>query len=396
MRLGDPGRVARRRGRRAQSARNRCSCPGRHGRLRRGSACGIQHHHVRPGAEDAGDAVLGRSRLPHHLDAAGAEHRRHAGAQRLRVVGEKDLDRLGRTGHAASLAEGTAARHRRRLKPGIGRIRFGLAARPIQVVEDQGAQVGGDAARRGHGAVEHLQHAREFGRDGLRRRLGGVVAQPDRVHLQRRQRLGQLVVQLARDAGLFFLADRMGRGGEGAALLVGAHALGHVAQDGREQPALGGLELGNRGVHRELFAIGTPAVDHRAVAHAPRGHPGLGKASDMFAMAGAKTLGDQPVQRLPQDLLKRPAEDPLRRAVVQHDALLLVHRDDGVHGGVEHARQQRYGAAGVTLESGGIQWVKKRWRHVRLGLPWLAAHGTGPKRCPGPCRGAHHVRADVN
>ena len=210
--------------------------------------------------------------------------------------------------------------------------------RQAEVVQHQRAQVGGDAAGGGHAGVEHGQHLRQArggaGRVGLE-----VVAHPDRVHLQGGERLRQFVVQLARDAGLFLLAHAAGLGGEGGQVLAGTQPLGDVAQDDRVQLALGGLQLRDRRLHRELLAALAQPHDHGAVAHAARGHAGLAEALHRLRVAGAKARRHQQAQRAAADFVDAPAEDPFGGAVVQDDVLLRVHGQDRVHGRVEQARQ---------------------------------------------------------
>ena len=53
-----------------------------------------------------------------------------------------------------------------------------------------------------------------------------------------------------------------------------------------------------------------------------------------------KAPGNQLFERLLQDLLPGPAKHLLGRMVEQNDFLLFVHRNDGVHGRLQHARQQ--------------------------------------------------------
>ena len=54
---------------------------------------------------------------------------------------------------------------------------------------------------------------------------------------------------------------------------------------------------------------------------------------------GQKCVG---ANRLQHNHLPAPAEYRLGCAAVQNDSLLLIHRDDGVHGRVQHARQERF------------------------------------------------------
>ena len=95
----------------------------------------------------------------------------------------------------------------------------GVAGQPLdggfqaQVVEHHRTQVGRDAAHRGHGVVDHLQHAGDAAVAALR---AARRAQARQLHLQRRQALAEFVVQLARDAPALLLARLDHAGGEPA------------------------------------------------------------------------------------------------------------------------------------------------------------------------------------
>ena len=75
-------------------------------------------------------------------------------------------------------------------------------------------------------------------------------------------------------------------------------------------------------------------------------------------------------ERLAQRFGGGPAEDPLGRAVVQHDLLRLVDRDDRVHGRFQQARQMGAGSAGWVSEEGtGGEWVNTlQVQHVTWSL----------------------------
>jgi hypothetical protein len=174
-----------------------------------------------------------------------------------------------------------------------------------------------------------------------------LVAHEDRVHLERGERLRELVVQLARDAALLLLAHAGGFGGEGGELAFGLQALGDVAQDHGVDLAGRRRELRDRGLDRELLAVRAQAVHHRAArAHAARGHAGLAEAAHVARVLGAVALRHQFLEGFAEHLGGRPAEDLLGGAVVQHDALLFVHGQDPVHGRVEQARQAGFGGVG--------------------------------------------------
>ena len=161
-----------------------------------------------------GLGVLGNidERLLHDAEKSGG-----VGLFKLKVVSH-----LQRAGHARALRETLHQPFERRDQP--------------EVVEQQRTQISGNAPRCGQCVVQHGDHAAETGRDFRRGvSVSEPVAHPDGVHLQRRQRLRQIVVQLTRDPGFFTLADVVGLGGEGAQLRLRAHALADVAQDHGEQ-----------------------------------------------------------------------------------------------------------------------------------------------------------------
>nr|WP_308419599.1 hypothetical protein [Chitinimonas koreensis] len=215
-----------------------------------------------------------------------------------------------------------------------------------QVVEDQGPQLGGQAAGGLHGIVEQRLHA---GQLALHRRFGRqALSEPADVHLERGQRLAQLVVQLARDAALFLLAHGMGRRRHRLHLLLGvaqrllgADPLGDVAQDHGVEACAVLLDLGDRGVDREFLAVAAQPGDDAGRAHPARADAGGAELADVLPVNGAIAVGQEPVERRADRAVARAAEHRFGGGVEQHHALRLVDGDDGIHGRFDDAADAR-------------------------------------------------------
>ena len=80
--------------------------------------------------------------------------------------------------------------------------------------------------------------------------------------------------------------------------LLGAHALGHVAQDHGEQLAAVLDVLRDRGLDGKLLAVGAQAVKHHLRSHPARGGRGGAEALDMPLVSAAETLRKQHVEAL--------------------------------------------------------------------------------------------------
>ena len=83
-----------------------------------------------------------------------------------------------------------------------------------QIVEQHGPQIRGHAPRCSDCAVQQSHHVAQLLANRLQS-TRSVFTHPERIHLQRRQRLRKLVVKLSRETGLFFFPDGIGRDGEG-------------------------------------------------------------------------------------------------------------------------------------------------------------------------------------
>ncbi len=91
------------------------------------------------------------------------------------------------------------------------------------------------------------------------------------------------------------------------------------------------LQLRDRRLGRELLAVLAQTSDRgQALPHATRGHVAGREALDVLTMSLAKPLGDQRVERSPDGLRLRVAEDLLRAIVEDGDSLLVIDGDDRV------------------------------------------------------------------
>src|SRR5581483_6735735 len=89
----------------------------------------------------------------------------------------------------------------------------------------------------------------------------------------------------------------------------------------------------------KLVAALSPPANGAALPHAACAHRRLPECGDMPAVDFREMLWQQHVQRPADDFFRRIAEDPLRAAVEQDDALPLIHGDDGVVSQIEDLRE---------------------------------------------------------
>jgi hypothetical protein len=109
----------------------------------------------------------------------------------------------------------------------------------------------------------------------------------------------------------------------------GALALGDVADRARDEAALLGLERAQADLDRELAAVTAEPEELQARAHAARvGRSRVPASVDLVLTAVAR--GDELLDRLPDELAARVAEERFGLRVDDRDAAALVHDDDGV------------------------------------------------------------------
>jgi hypothetical protein len=128
-----------------------------------------------------------------------------------------------------------------------------------------------------------------------------------------------------------------------------AHAPRDVAQDHRVELVALLDVLRDRGLDRELGAVGAQRVEHRLPAHGARGHAGLPELAHVPRVGGAEALRDQHLDRLSDHRRARPAEGAFGGGVELHHALRLVHGDDRVHGRLDDAADPRLGLSKGVL-----------------------------------------------
>jgi hypothetical protein len=121
-----------------------------------------------------------------------------------------------------------------------------------------------------------------------------------------------------------------------------AHSRADVAQDDGHELATGCAgAVGDRRLGGKLLPILAKPSDGAPLGHATRllgiGH----EAVHVGAVRGARTLGQEHVEGLPEDLLRGPAEDGLGALVVHADALRLIEGENGVDGDRDDAREAR-------------------------------------------------------
>ena len=135
-----------------------------------------------------------------------------------------------------------------------------------EVVQHGGAEVRGERAHLVHHLVDQCRHTLRLGPERFAQRRRHAVLEGEQIHLERRQGLAQLVVDLSRDLGALRLAGRAEPPGKGPQL--GARAcqgfghvppLGDVPGDGRGADDLAGGIFDRRHAHRHIHAAAVPA-----------------------------------------------------------------------------------------------------------------------------------------
>jgi hypothetical protein len=88
--------------------------------------------------------------------------------------------------------------------------------------------------------------------------------------------------------------------------------------------------LADRRFRRKLIAVFMDCEDRLPIAHMACGRRADREARDMAVVPLAKALGDQDVERAPENFSARIAEGTLRAIIEHGDGLRVVHADDGI------------------------------------------------------------------
>ena len=218
-----------------------------------------------------------------------------------------------------------------------------------QLVQDAGTQLGGDPLDPLGGAVDDRRHAVELARQ-LGGRCGDTLLEPEHVDLQGGERLPQLVVDLAGDAGALRLAGRLEPRGQPAQLRavtvqlgLGALALRDVL-DHADEPL-------RRAVFRGERRYGDVGPDHPPVlaAVALLEREGRSRAArqlrhQLTMLEQVFRVGDVGV-RQGLELRGVVADHLLERPVAADEAGAAIGHGDADGRLVEHRPEQRFALA---------------------------------------------------
>ena len=121
------------------------------------------------------------------------------------------------------------------------------------------------------------------------------------------------------------------RFGQKLLLLFDALAFRDVSQRHGEDGLVADLQLRDRGLRWEFFAVLAQTSDcGEALSHAACGHIAGRKPLDVLTMSSAKPLGNEIVERSPDRLGLRVTKDLLRAIVEDGDSLLVIDGDDRI------------------------------------------------------------------
>ena len=109
-------------------------------------------------------------------------------------------------------------------------------------------------------------------------------------------------------------------------------AAGDVAQNDRKELFSLNLNLGDGGLHRELFTARPQSEEHAQAAHDAAADSRLAILAHVQDMRRAIPLRNEPPEALPQRFLRADPKHLLRRLVEQDDVLPGVHGDHRIHG----------------------------------------------------------------
>jgi hypothetical protein len=135
---------------------------------------------------------------------------------------------------------------------------------------------------------------------------------------------------LQRSRNIQRCSEQLARAREELLATLDAAPLGRVAQQHGEDARAVHIELRDGRFRRKLLTGAAQTGDLLSFAHPAGRNRRCGEVANVLAVHRAEPLRQQDIQRPTEDLRRRPAEDLLRALVEQHDALVLVHRDDRI------------------------------------------------------------------
>ena len=126
----------------------------------------------------------------------------------------------------------------------------------------------------------------------------------------------------------------------------GVDPLGHVANGGRHDQAVLGLEGGQGDLRRELRAVLATTDQLHAGAHRPRERI-ADVPRPVARVHRLDAVGDEHLDQAPDQLLTRIPEELLGLPVDEHDLSARVDAEDGVGRGLEQAAELRLGSLAI-------------------------------------------------
>ncbi len=198
----------------------------------------------------------------------------------------------------------------------------------------------------------HAQHLRTG--KAAHRLVGGIDVHDAEVGVAQHQRIGRGV----EDRAVLRLAV--------AQRLLGAPAVGDVAQVAHEDAALGHGGDADGDLHREFGAVRAQPRGFHQPAHQPAGTMRL-EVVDAALMGLAQALGDDHIGHPPAEhILAAMAEHPLGRRVEFDDVAPAVHHDDAVERGLDGGAKARFAALQFALAPPPLADVAHHGQRVRL------------------------------
>ena len=155
---------------------------------------------------------------------------------------------------------------------------------------------------------------------------------------------------------------------------LGTLALGDVAQDHGQQVFTLDAHARDGRLRWKLLARGAQAVNQGLAAHHPGGLARQCKALHHLQVRGAKALGQQHLEIAAHHVALRIAEHARPGRVDHAYAVGRVHRDDAVHGGIDHgtvaSRAGLQFLPGLLNARGHLVEVARQLRHLARALLW--------------------------
>ncbi|MNT44655.1 hypothetical protein D3C72_1811910 [compost metagenome] len=164
----------------------------------------------------------------------------------------------------------------------------------------------------------------------------------------------------------------------------GAHALRDVSQhDGEQLASLAVAGLRDGSLDRKFTAVPTQAEEGALLAHLSIRHAGDAEALDVRRMRGPEPARNQQVQRLSDRLGCGDAKQRFSHGVEEHNALSLVYRNNGLHGGAHYCGKTCLVPCDLIRQDPAAIRIRCGERHFRLIWRWRGQAPAPEARWPG-------------